>query len=139
MLPAATAANVAALGEVDQLVVCRSRFYSTLLPLGPDYRRYVIDAIVDGAPMTFSDDPAVSPLAAGPGAPLRALFQGATVDLTTGEVSDVRPWRTTVASTPQQPEGLASDGRNGFRFQLVVDRGLATTVVVQRVEVVYEF
>ena len=108
------------------------------LIFGPQFARYEIEATVDGVAMVFSDDPAVSNLAAGVGAPIRALFQGANLDLVTGEVLDpvMAPWRTSVRSSFNQT-GMASDGRNGYRFMLFVDHTLATDVTIDRVVVVY--
>ncbi|MCB9877375.1 MAG: hypothetical protein H6835_07215 [Planctomycetes bacterium] len=138
MSPAATTQNVGALTELDDIVALRSTWYSTGLIFGPEFARYEISATVDGAPMLFSDDPAVSNLAAGVGAPLRVLFQAANLDLVTGEVLDpVLPaWRTSVRSSSNQT-GIASDGRNAFRFMLLIDHALAADVVVDRVTVVY--
>jgi hypothetical protein len=81
---------------------------------------------------------------AGVGAPVRAFFQSANLDLQTGlpaplsgEVDPtIRPWRTSVLSTGNST-GIASDGLNGFRFALVVDHTLATTVTIDKVKVVY--
>jgi hypothetical protein len=136
MLPTPTADNVASLSEVDGLVSFRSKFYSTNLIFGPEYSHYEIYATVDGVAQVFSDDPTVSTTAAGIGAPIRALFQCARLNLTTLEVESLRPWRTGVRTTPQVT-GIASDARNGFRFALVVDRAFASTVTVQRVVIVY--
>lgn len=128
--------TTSSLQEQDGLVACQSLYYSTGLSLGPQYDRYEITALVDGVLMVFSDDPAVSTMSAISGAPLRASFQAATMDLATGEISDVKPWRSFVRSTPMQP-GIASDQLNAFRFRLVVDRTFAQEVIVQRVVVIY--
>ena len=138
MSPAATADNVGALVEFDDVVSMRSLFYSTGLIFGPEFARYEIEATVDGVPMVFSDDPAVSPMAATQGAPLRVLFQAANLDVVTGEVLNAvpRPWRPAVRSTANLP-GIASDGLNGYRFMLFADRTLATNVTVEKLTVVY--
>jgi hypothetical protein len=136
MQPAATADNIGVLTERDDVVGCRSRFYSTGLIFGPEFARYEIVAVVDGVPTIFSDDPTVSTVAAGPGAPVRALFQAASLDLTTGVALETRPWRTSVRSSPSQT-GIASDGLNGFRFMLFVDRAFAQDVTIDEVRVVY--
>jgi hypothetical protein len=136
MQPAATADNIGVLTERDDVVGCRSRFYSTGLIFGPEFARYEILAVVDGVPTVFSDDPAVSTVAAGPGAPVRALFQAAALDLQTGVALETRPWRTSVRSSPLQT-GIASDGLNGFRFMLFVDRAFAQDVTIDEVRVVY--
>lgn len=144
MLPAATTDNVGTLTESDDLVVFQSNWYSTNLPYGPEYARYIIDATVDGVPMVFSDDPAVSTLPAQSPQAIRAFFQNANLDLLTGLPAPllgetqptIRPWRTSVRSAGAEV-GIASDGLNGFRFALVLDRAIATNVTVQRVRVVY--
>lgn len=136
MLPAATANNVGQLVERDETVGCRSKFYSTEQIFGPEFSRYEIYATVDGVAHTYSDDAAVSNEEAGPGAPVRVMFQAAQLDLTTNEPIDIRPWRTRVRSTGSEA-GIDSDGRNGFRFQLQVDYTLAQNVTIDRVVVVY--
>ena len=133
--PVEAVVSAAELLEQDGLVACQSLFYSTGLSLAPEYVRYEITAIVDGVIMQFSDDPQVGMLA-GIGAPLRLLCQAANVDLTTGVLSNFKPWRLGVRSTPNQA-GIASDLQNAFRYRLIVDRALAQSVVVTRVEVVY--
>jgi len=144
MLPAATTDNVGTLTETDDLVVFQSNWYSTGQPFGPEYARYIIDATVDGVPMVFSDDPAVSTLPAQSPQAIRAFFQNANLDLLTGlpaplqgsSEPTIRPWRNSVRSVGSEI-GIASDGLNGFRFALVLDRAIATNVTVQRVRVVY--
>lgn len=136
VVPSNGLVSVGAMLEQDGLVGCQSLFYSTELALGPLFDRYVIAALVDGVSMVFSDDPQVSTLAATLGGPLRAVFQAATIDLQTGEISEVKPWRQSVRSSLNQP-GIASDQLNAFRFRLVVDHTFAQSVIVQRVEVVY--
>ena len=136
MVPAATASNVGQLVETDDLVSMRSKFYSTGLIFGPDFARYEIEATVDGVPTVFSDDPAVSTTEATVGSPVRALWQAANLDVSTGEVLELRPWRTSVRSSAGQI-GIASDGLNGYRFMLFFDRTLATTVTIERLVVVY--
>ena len=91
---------------------------------------------VDGLPTVFSDDPAVSSMPALPGAPVRALWQSATLDLVTSQPIEVGPWRTSVRSSQTQT-GIASDGLNGFRFMLMIDRTLATTITIDSVIVLY--
>ena len=137
MLPPATASNVATLEEQDDVVACRSKFYSTGLIFGPQYVHYEIHAVVDGVPTIFSDDPAVpNSVPALPGAPVRALWQAATLDLVTGDPITVRPWRTSVRSSSLQV-GIASDGLNGFRFMLMIDRAFAQTITIDSVTVLY--
>lgn len=138
MSPAPTVDNVGTLTEVDDLVSMRSLYYSTELIFGPEFTRYVIEATVDGVPMTFSDDPSVSPMEATIGAPIRVLFQAANLDVTTGEVLNAvpRPWRSSVRSSSNQT-GIASDGLNGYRYMLFIDRTVATNVTIDKLTVVY--
>lgn len=137
MLPAPIADNVAPLQEQDELAAMQSRFYDTRLSSGPTYLRYEIEAEVGGVPVRLSDDPAVSFVAAGPGAPLRAWFQGASLDPVTGSPVALSPWRTSVRSAAGAV-GIAADGRGAFRFRLAIDRTVAASVVVKRVTVVYQ-
>jgi len=136
--PPATASNVGPLEETDEVVACRSKFYPTGLIFGPQYVRYEIHAVVDGLPTLFTDDPSLPGVHAPalPGQPVRALWQCATLDLATGEPLVVRPWRTSVRSSPTQV-GIASDGRNGFRFMIMIDRALAQSVTIDSVTVLY--
>lgn len=136
MQPAATTDNVGALSEVDSLVGCRSKFYSTGLLFGPEFARYEIYGHVDGAPFVLSDDPAVAALPAQDGAPVRALWQGANLDLVTGVPMSLGPWRTSVRTAGTQV-GIASDGLNGYRFLLLVDYALGAVITIDRVVVVY--
>jgi len=79
----------------------------------------------------------VSIMAANASAPLRAVFQAATVDLSTGVIRDIKRWLPAVRSTANQ-EGMARRPGNAFRYRLVVDRMFAQEVIVQRVEVIYQ-
>ncbi|MCA8963231.1 MAG: hypothetical protein H6838_13365 [Planctomycetes bacterium] len=133
MQPSPIADNVGTLVETDDLATMQSRFYDTGMSPGPTYVRYVIDADVDGVPMRFSDDPGISTTPAAAGAPLRAWFQAATLDPVTGQPTVLGSWRTAVRG----PAGLGDDHLAAFRFRLVRDRVLATTVAVRRVTVVY--
>jgi hypothetical protein len=111
MQPPPISQNVAPLQERDDLVVMRSHWYSTNLLFGPEYQRYEIQATVNGQSILYSDDPAVSNIPAGVGAALRVQFQAATIDLQTGEATDIRQWRDGVRSGGNQV-GIASDGHN---------------------------
>lgn len=136
MLPPAGPDNVAVLSEVDDLISMRSKFYSTNLIFGPQFSHYVIEAIVDGVAMTFSDDATISSMEAGVGQPLRVLFQAANLDVSTGEIIERRSWRASVRSSANQT-GIASDGLNGYRFMLFFDRAFASEVTVTNLKVVY--
>jgi len=135
MLPAAVDDNVAVLSEEDSLVSVLSRFYSTGLGLGPVYQRYEIHATVDTLPVVFSDDPAHGTPAQA-GAALQALFQAARIDLGSGELLEIRPWRTGVRTFGNQV-GIASDALNGFRWMLFQDRTVSSNVTIQKVVIVF--
>ena len=139
MQPAANADNVGQLQALDDVISLRSLYYSTNLIFGPEFARYELEATVDGVPMVFSDDPAVSPMVALENTtPVYVKFQAANLDVVTGEVINPlpRPWRNFVRSVGNEP-GIASDGFNAYRFMLFVDRTLATNVTVEKLTVVY--
>lgn len=136
-IPAATSQNVGSLIETDDTASMRSLFYSTNLACSPKFSRYELDAVINNTPMTFSDDPAISPMMAVFGAPVRVLFQAGQADLLTGVTVPVGPWRESVRSAPGK-SGIEVDGGNAFRFMVVADYTLATTVQVDRVAVTYE-
>lgn len=136
MQPAATLANVATLTERDDFVACRSKFYSTGLIFGPEFARYEIRGSVDGVPFLLSDDPAVSTIPAGPGAPVRARFQAAQLEIGTNNVLTLGPWRDAVR-TSGAVTGIASDGLNGFRFMLIADYAFGNTITLDEIVVVY--
>ena len=136
MQPAATAGNLGALAERDDLVACTSRYRSTGEALGPEYVRYEIHGSADGVPFLLSDDPLVSSQSAGLGAPVRALFQTAQLDLTTGVPVVESPWLTGVRSS-SLAEGIATYGYNAMRFRLLADQALAQELVIDRVVVAF--
>ncbi|MEZ6036614.1 MAG: hypothetical protein R3F29_03985 [Planctomycetota bacterium] len=136
MSPAPVSQNVGSLTELDDLVAIRSKAYVISSVCPPVFQHYVIEATVDGASMVFSDDASISTQPAGVGAPVRAFFQGVVVDPVTGSIVDTGSWRGSVGNWPGQ-SGIAADGMSAFRFQLVIDRTLATTVDVTRVEVAF--
>ena len=106
------------------------------MAFGPLYQRYEIYANVDGMDMIYSDDEAVSSVAAGPGQAVQALFQCVDLDLQTGAVLGRGPWRPAVRTTSTQ-SGIASDGLNGYRFSLLIDRTFGTNVQIDKIVVVY--
>ncbi|MCK5943175.1 MAG: hypothetical protein KAI24_14440 [Planctomycetes bacterium] len=135
-VPPVTTQNIAQLTDLDDLVGVRSKFYATGLACGPAFVRYELLAQVDGVNVTFSDDPSVAPLPAGIGAPVRLWFQAAHVDPVSGVATPAGPWRAAVRSSPGTI-GIDVDGGSGYRFSAVFDRALATTVTLDRLEVVY--
>jgi hypothetical protein len=67
---------------------------------------------------------------------VRARFQGAQLDVTTGAVQVLGPWRDGVR-TAGPVTGIASDGLNGYRFLLLADYTLGNTITLDEVVVVY--
>jgi hypothetical protein len=138
MQPAATADNVGTLTERDTLVLCQSKYYSTQQIFGPEFVRYEIRGTVDGVPFVLSDDPSVSPLRAEEGQPVRAQFQAAQLNVSTGVVEQVGPWRQAVKSNPNVT-GIDADSLNGFRFRMVADRALGAVITLDEVRVVFRY
>jgi hypothetical protein len=132
MLPAPVADNVAPLVERDDVVGTLSKIYSTGRLFGPEYVSYEIRALVDGVPVVFSDDPAISTQEATGSSPVRALFQAVQINISTDEVLQTGPWRTAVRSTINQA-GISSEGFNAYRFWLFVDRAFANDIRIDRV------
>ncbi|MFO0278936.1 MAG: hypothetical protein ACK533_16840, partial [Planctomycetota bacterium] len=91
-----------------------------------------------GAPFVLRHDPAVTPLRAAPGQPIRALFQAAQINVSTGVIEQVGPWRLAVRSS-FSTTGIDADSLNGFRFRLVADRALGAAITVDEVRVVFRF
>lgn len=139
-LPAATTDNVGSLVDTDTRVGFLSKWYSTGLPLGPEFVRYELRAIVNGSPVVFSDDPAVG-VPARPGtSPLEVWFQGVRLDLDTGSIDQAdlqtRVWRTSVGASVNS---LALDARNAYRFQILLDRSVSADVQIESLKIVYRF
>ncbi|MCA8977772.1 MAG: hypothetical protein KDC98_23810, partial [Planctomycetes bacterium] len=143
MQPAPVAENVGVLEERDPFASFRSTWYSTGLVFGPEYARYEIYATVTTASGTqsviYSDDPSVanSVVAGSAGSALRLWIQAGRLDLTTGDVLETRDWRTGVRTTQQQV-GIDSDGLNGFRFAIILDRAIALDATIDKVVIVYQ-
>ncbi len=142
VLPTAGTDNVGVLAEGDDHVGFMTKFTATGEVLPPRYRRYEITADVDGAPVTFSDDPAVGTAALEGSSPLIFWIQAIDVDSVTGlpaEGATPDPWRRYVGDFggPGDP-GIVLDGRTGFRWQLILDRTMSQNVVVHEVKIIYE-
>ncbi len=136
--PPAAADNVSTLSESDLRVGFQSTFYSTGQPFGPEFVRYEIRALVNGQSVLFSDDPAIG-VPARPGfGPLEVWWQGVRMDVQTGAIDQQdllsRSWRPAVGFGVGS---LALDGRNAFRFQILLDRTNASEVVIESVKVVF--
>jgi hypothetical protein len=123
-------------------------FMSLLVPMfldqPPRFRRYEIDALVDGVPVLFTDDPEIpggQPALAGI-SPLLFFAQSYETDAVTGQQkpgTTPGPWRRYVgpfgAATGEG--SLVNDGGNGFRFIMLIDRTFAQNVVVQELRIAY--
>src|SRR5690606_15250679 len=85
-IPPPAAKNVGPLLDRDTgKVVSQSHFYSTGLIFPPRYLRYEVRATINGQPILFSDDPAISPNMADASNPdLHFQVQGARVSALTG-------------------------------------------------------
>lgn len=136
-LPAPTNDNIATLVDTDARVGFMSTWYSTGLPIGPEFVRYELIARVNGTVVVFSDEPTLGVPARPGSSPFEIWFQGGRMDLDTGAIDQTdlqnRPWRSSVGGVG----GLALDARNALRFQLILDRGVATDVQVLSLKVVY--
>ena len=133
--PAPAAANLGTLVDADARSGSRSVW---LLPPAsglPFYVRYELVADVGGVPLLFSDDPAVSPLAADGSGPLHLRFQGARLDPLTGAVipATLGPWR---AQLKPGTGSLNVDRAQALRFDLVVDK-TSGPVVVRELRIVW--
>jgi hypothetical protein len=141
-LPPATADNVGLLRDHDDRSGFQSLFKSTGEVFPPIFVRYEIEAVVDGVPVTFSDDPAVAPQAAIAGAPLLFYVQAQQVDPITGapDPNDrATPWVRYVGGFggSGEPSLAGQNARNGLRILLLIDRAQAQQVVVRNVRIVF--
>ncbi|MFK7741303.1 MAG: Kelch repeat-containing protein [Planctomycetota bacterium] len=134
-VPAAGANSSAMLLEQDELVAMQSLAYDVQGACPVEFVRYELDATVDGVATTFSDDPAIAPLAAGAGQPLRLFFQAGVIDGVGGVFVPVGPWRSCVRTTPGE-SGISVDGGTAYRFRAVFDRNLAADATLDTLRVI---
>ncbi len=139
-LPAPGPNTVALLTERDDAVGFQSLFYDVGQAFGPEYVRYEIRAVVDGVPVTFSDDPSVGMPARFGSAPIHLWLQAGYVDQFTGQVdpNSLRPWRESAGSVGGTPS-LADDALNAFRFQVLFNQSSGQVVEIDSIKVVYRF
>lgn len=138
--PAATAANVGELEDPNPLSGFMSLFVSTNEVFSPTFSRYVIEADVNGTPMTFSDDPNVGTPAIE-GEALRFYVQGTDIDILSGQPpvgSTPLPWRRFVGVSLTGEPTLNSDAPLGFRFALIRDSSVSADVVVRSVRIEFQ-
>ena len=96
----------------------------------PVYLRYELVVDVAGSTVLFSDDPAVSVLAADdPSGAAVLRVQGARLDPLTGNVvpSTIGPWRTSLL--PGGENSINRDRAKVVRFDLVLNKNLGAVVV----------
>jgi hypothetical protein len=123
------ASNAATLTDRDATSGSRSTWLLPATTALPYYLRYELLADVGGVPVLFSDDPAVSPLAANdPGGAVLLRVQGARLDPVTGAVlpNTIGPWRTRVMPGTGS---LNADRATALRFDLVVDTTVGPVAV----------
>ncbi|MCA8954265.1 MAG: hypothetical protein KDE27_32455 [Planctomycetes bacterium] len=130
------ATNRGPLNDVDMQSGSRSLWLRPATADLPIYERYELVADVNGATVVFSDDPAVSNVAADdPNGPVYLRFQGAQIDPLSGQPDPATagPWRTHVVPGPAT---LNSDRAQALRFDLVLDKSFGT-VRVRELRVVW--
>jgi hypothetical protein len=129
--PFNSALHRAALLDADLRSGSRSKW---LLPASvglPNYLRYELLVDVGGLPVLFSDDPAVSPLAANlPSGIVMLRFQGAQIDPLTGKVlpGTEGPWRPVLSGGPGS---LNSDHAQAVRFDMVINKASGPVSVLE--------
>ena len=131
-IPVARSENVGPLTDTDAVVGSQSLWYSSGQTTAPTWVRYEVEAIVDGVPQRYSDDPTRGALA-GTGEAVQFLVQGR--DNQGPPV--VAPWRSFVGAAHGSPS-LDADSATDFRFALLFDRSVAQQVVVSRVRVFFQ-
>lgn len=141
-VPAAGPQNVGLLTETDTNAGFMSLWRGVGEVFAPIYERYEVDAEVDGVPVTYSDDPAVGLPAHAGVAPVNFYVQGVLADPLTGQPlpnERPRPWRRYVGGfgAPLGETGLNSDAPTGIRIACIIDRSLATNVVIRAIRIYY--
>jgi hypothetical protein len=137
-IPIPTAKNVDQLRESDVNTGFQSRWYSTKLLFPPTFLYYLVETMDGSAPLVFSDDPTKGVFAGyGKNQAVTVLFQGAKVNSSTGqpETGSLKPWREYVGSFGGGALNL--DNVTGFRFMVVVNRGVASNLTVRKLTVGY--
>ena len=116
------------LADVDARSGSRSTWLLPPTTALPVYLRYELVVDVAGQTLLYSDDAAVSPLAADGSGPVLLRFQGARLDpLTGGPVAgSLGPWRPRLAVGDGS---LNRDRASLLRFDLVLDKSFGTVSV----------
>lgn len=110
------------LTDTDDRTGSRSTWMTPASSELPRYLRYELLADRNGTTVLYSDDAAISNVAASdPGGAIYLRFQGARVDASTGAVlpATAGPWRVSVGDGPNT---LNSDRAEALRFDLVLDK-----------------
>ncbi len=118
--------NVGVRTDRDPWSGARSKFYGAQTLGTPRWNRYVVTAVVGGAPVTFSDDPTAGSFPNVPGQPLGFYVQGGRLDPVTGEVQVAGPLRQTMAE-------LDSDHATHVRFLILFDRSVTHPIRISSV------
>lgn len=114
-----------------------TRWYATRQIFAPTFKRYEVDALVDGLPVTFSDDPAYGVWAPiGSGTPIEIMFQGGDVDPRDGRLVGIPSAWTSTVGAHQGQAGITGGSIDGFRFTLIFNR--RSGVQVRKVSVVFQ-
>jgi hypothetical protein len=144
--PAATPDNVGQLRNTDfsDVTVAVSKWYQTQSLFSPSIRYYVIEAKIDGNPITYSDLVTVSTNRATANEPVTFLIQSGPVNQAGVPIDDVTPW---VEDDLQlgginRINGFENEIGNGIRFMIRLNRGnlpnpLTSMVEVTNVQVYY--
>jgi hypothetical protein len=135
MEPPVQASNVGVLTDQDQIIALQSQFLSINEVFPPEWVGYEIDAVIDGRPTLYRDDT--------PGAravpfteAVGFVVQG-TGEAGGGPAPPTAPWRQFVGPFDGGAGNLNADAANYFRFQLILNRARASTIVIRRVTLCY--
>ncbi len=137
VIPAADTNNLGMLDEsndADLTTGAQSVWYSTDRLFPPEYVRYEIETVINGAPRVFSDDPTKGEQPRLTSTPIVFFIQSAQVN------SRLEPDPITMSDWMTTMNALNLQRGNGFRFVLLFDRsilGAATTLEVKKVKVLF--
>ncbi len=133
--------NTGPLTDRDALSGDRSTWRGTSTILPPTWLYYELDVDTDGdgiVDITYTDNPN-APGAQQANNPAGAVFvrvQGARLDSSGTQPleGEIEPWRQGVAN-PTPNTGIAGDGVNGVRFELIYNTDIAPNLVVRAMRV----
>jgi len=138
LVPPATAANVGQLTDRDTVVALQSQFLPLSDIFPPNWTGYELEAVIDGVPIVYSDNPA---LGSGQRAvpftgPVGLVVQAGHED--NGNFVAAGPWRQFVGAFGGSAGSINDDGPVAVRFQLVIDRSRAASIVISKLTFHYE-